>query len=42
MKGAPAARHPFGAQTLDADLPRQGLGTYQEDGRSVDYPLAAL
>ena len=32
IKGAPAARPRFAAQTLDTDLPRQDPGTYQEDG----------
>jgi hypothetical protein len=32
IKGAPAARPRCAAQTLDTDLPRQDLGTYQEDG----------
>jgi hypothetical protein len=32
IKGAPAARHRCAAQTLDTDLSRQDLGTYQEDG----------
>jgi hypothetical protein len=32
IKGAPAARRRCAAQTLDTDLPRQDLGTYQEDG----------
>jgi hypothetical protein len=33
IKGTPAARLRFAAQTLDTDLPRQVLGTYQEDGK---------
>ena len=31
-----AARPRFAGQTLDTDLPRQGLGTYQEDGRNAE------
>jgi hypothetical protein len=32
IKGTPAACRRFAAQTLDTDLSRQDLGTYQEDG----------
>jgi hypothetical protein len=35
IKGAPGARRRFAAQTLDSDLTRQDLGTYQEDGREL-------
>jgi hypothetical protein len=39
IKGTPAARRRFAAQTLDTDLPRQDLGTYQEDGRGLERPV---
>ena len=35
IKGVPTARHRYAAQTLDTDLPRQDLGTCQEDGGRV-------
>jgi hypothetical protein len=36
IKGAPAARRHYAAQTLDTDLARQDLGIYQEDGGRLD------
>jgi hypothetical protein len=33
IQGVPAARLCFAAQTLDSDISRQDLGTYQEDGK---------
>jgi hypothetical protein len=42
IKGAPAARRRFAAQTLDTDLPRQDLGTYQEDGERLGKLLLIL
>jgi hypothetical protein len=35
IKGAPAARPRRAAQTLDTDLSRQDIGTYQEDGGRI-------
>src|SRR5450755_1639351 len=35
LKGAPAARPRCAAQTLDTDLSRQDLGTYQEGGEGL-------
>lgn len=39
VKGAPAARRRCAAQTLDNDLSRPDLGTYQEDGRRIGLDL---
>ena len=35
IKGAPRARPRYAGQTLDTELSRQDLGTYQEDGGRV-------
>jgi predicted ABC-type ATPase len=42
IKGAPLARPRCAGQTLDTDLPRQDLGTYQEDGRAAEGSLSQV